>query len=396
MATKKARPRPRAAAWSPPSYDPNRIGEFVQSRYGTLPASRQRAIYNRLRSQNAEFGEDPGGERTGLIRMTPQMLGRLPEGWGGEGVQNVGRARPQFDETRFEASQNSAGRYFLRPITELSGLGPSQVAAIRDMDRRTQGQQGLIRANFNAAGDTIARDAQNLSAQLASIPGAGGSSIPGSTAASTQAGTDQRTADASRTERTLQAQRASMEAMMNAPAIRQMGESEASNYATQAQQARMRALSDFSSGNAQAQSASDSLNARLRGQDMSLMGTQLRVGGQVNVANANNARQVAVNNANVAQRERQSIRSLQARLAQIDAQIAQANQRNDTAAASLLERQRVAQQRRLDTVVKDVSGLVQTEGRSVQQQRSQYVQMLVARGYPRVQAIRIANATIKG
>jgi hypothetical protein len=392
-----AKKNPKAKPWSPPSYDPNRIGEFVQARYGTLPAARQRAIYNRLRSQNAEFGEDPGGERTGLIRMTPQMLGRLPEGWGGEGAQNVGRARPQFDETRFEASQNSAGRYFLRPITEMSGLGPAQVAALREADSRSSAQQGLIKASYNSAADTAAKEAQELGGRLAAIPGATGmTSAPSSTAASTGAGDMERQAQAARTEQSLRATQDASRAALQAPAIRQTGISQANEYGTQAQAARANMLAQFRSSQAEAAAAADEMNARLRQQDMGLLGTQLRVGGQVNVANATNARQIAVNNANVAQRERQSIRTLQARLAQIDAQIAQANQRNDTQAASLLERQRVAQQRRLDTVVKDVSNLVQTEGRNVRQQRSQYVQMLVARGYPRVQAIRLANATIKG
>lgn len=393
----KKNPKPKAATWAPPSYDPNRIGEFVQSRYGTLPAARQRAAYNRLKARGFEFGEDPGGQRTGLIRLTPQMTRRLPEGWGGEGVQNVGRARPQFDETRFELGENAAGRYFLRPITEFSGLAPAQVAALRESDSRSSAQQELIKASYNSAADTAAKESQELGGRLAAIPGATGmTSAPSSTAASTGAGDMERQAQAARTEQSLRATQEAAKAALQAPAIRQTGISQANEYGTQAQAARANMLAQFRSSQAEAAAAADAMNARLRQQDMSLLGTQLRVGGQVNVANANNARQTAVNNANVAQRERQGIRTLQARLAQIDAQIAQANQRNDTAAANLLERQRVAQQRRLDTVVKDVSNLVQTEGRNVRQQRSQYVQMLVARGYPRVQAIRLANATIKG
>lgn len=385
------------ATWTPPSYDPMRIGEFIEARYGRLPARRKKALYNRFKKQGFEFGEDPTGQRQGLIRLTPQMANRLPEGWGADGVQNVGRARPQFDETRFEMAQNAAGRYFLRPITEFSGLGPAQVAALREADARSSAQQELIKTSYNSAADTAAREAQELGGRLAAIPGATGmTAAPSSTAASTGAGDMERDKEAARTAQSLRATQEAAKAALQAPAIRQTGISQANEYGTQAQAARANMLAQFRASQADAAAAADAVNARLRAQDMSLLGTQLRVGGQVNVANANNARQIAVNNANVAQRERQSIRTLQARLAQIDAQIAQANQRNDTATASLLERQRAAQQRRLDNVVKEVSALVQTEGRTVQQQRSQYVQMLVARGYPRVQAIRLANATIKG
>lgn len=395
MAKKKKNPKPQT--FTPPANDPNRIGEFVTARYGTLPAARQRAIFNRLKAQGAEFGEDPGGQRQGLIRLTPQMTGRLPEGWGADGVQNVGRARPQFDETRFEMGQNAAGRYFLRPITELTGLGPSQVAAVREMDRRTAGQQDLIRGAYQAASTTAAEEATRLAGALGAIPGATGMvSAPSSTAASTGAGDMQRQQDIARNEQTLAATRAAADAALRAPAIRQMGQSEADAYATRAAAARASMIGDFGSANARAASDAAATNARLRGQDLNLLGTQLRVGGQVQMNNADNARQVAVNTANVQQRERSSIRTLQARLAQIDAQIAAANQRNDTAQAGVLQRQRDAEQKRLDKVVKDVSALVQTEGRTPPQQRSQYVQMLVARGYPRAQAIALARATIKG
>jgi hypothetical protein len=384
------------ATWTPPSYDPRRVGEFVTSRYGRLSPARQRAIFNRLNRRGFEFGEDPTGLRTGLIRLTPQMANRLPEGWGGDGVRNVGRARPQFDETRFEIGQNSAGRYFLRPLTEMSGLGPQQIAAIREMDTRTSAQQDLIRGSFASAADTAANEAQGLASRLAAIPGATGmTSAPSSTAASTGAGTDQRLQDIARSEQTLSATRAAADAALRAPAIRQQGISAANDYGTQAQAARAQMMSGFRASNAESAAAQESLNARLRDQDLSLLGVQLRTGGQISMNNADNARQIAVANANNQQRERSSIRQLQARLAEIDTRLQIARQNNDAANVRLLTQQRASQQRRLDTVARDVARLVQTENRTMQQQRSQFVQMLVSRGYPRVQAIRLARATIK-
>ena len=389
-----------AKKWTPPKDDPGNIWSFVQTNYGRQTPARQRAIYNRLKQQNAEFGSDPSGQRSGMIRLTPEMINRMPEGWGGEGVQNVGRGLPQYDQTKFELGQNANGRYFLRPITEFTGLGPSQVAAIREMDRRTQGQQSLIRANYSAAGDTAARDASNLAAQLAAIPGAGGSSAPPSTSAATQAGTDQRTADTARTERTLQAQRASMEAMAKAPALRQMGETEASAYGTSAQQARMQALSSFASGNAQAQAAADNLNARLRDQDLGLLGNQLRTGAQVNMNNADNARAIAQTNATVAQQDRESVRTTQTRLADINARLRVAQQNNDVRLQTTLLRERGRLLGNQNQIVRQTIKLVQTADGAgnpipVNRQRSQFVQMLVSQGVPRKQAIAAARASFK-
>ncbi len=401
MAKKRKRSRPVTVPFTPPSYDPARIGEFVQARYGRLPAARQRQLYNQFRRSGAEFGEDPTGQRSGLIFLTPEMRNRLPEGWGGDGVRNVGRGRPQFDETKFELGQNSTGRYFLRPITEFSGLGPQQVAAIREMDRRTGAQQSVIRASYGAAADTTARDAQNLSAQLASIPGASANNMPSSTAASTGAGVDQASADTARTARTLEAQRASFEAAMRAPALRQMGESEATNYGTQAQAARAQALSTFAASNAQAASAADALNARLRGQDLNLLGAQLRIGGQVSMNNADNARALATTQATLAQQERNSVRQIQARLAQIDAQIRIANQRNQTSRAAALARLKQQEVNRYGNALRNNLRLVPdmaADGETpipVGRQRSQLVQMLVSQGIPRATAIAMSRAAIK-
>jgi hypothetical protein len=315
-------------------------------------------------------------------------------------VQNVGRGLPQYDQTKFELGQNANGRYFLRPITEFTGLGPSQVAAIREMDRRTQGQQSLIRANYSAAGDTAARDASNLSAQLAAIPGSGGTVAPASTGAATQAGVDDRSAETDRTARTLQAQRASMEAMAKAPALRQMGETEASAYGTSAQQARMQALSSFASGNAQAQAAADSLNARLRGQDLGLLGNQLRTGAQVNMNNADNARAIAQTNATVAQQERESVRTTQTRLVDINNRLRIARQNNDVRLQTTLLRERGRLLGNQNQIVRQTIRLVQTTDGAgnpipVRRQRSQFVQMLMSQGVPKNQAIAAAKASFK-
>jgi hypothetical protein len=277
------------------------------------------------------------------------------------------------------------------------------------MDRRTQGQQSLIRANYSAAGDTAARDASNLSAQLAAIPGSGGTVAPASTGAATQAGVDDRSAETDRTARTLQAQRASMEAMAKAPALRQMGETEASAYGTSAQQARMQALSSFASGNAQAQAAADNLNARLRGQDLGLLGNQLRTGAQVNMNNADNARAIAQTNATVAQQDRESVRTTQTRLADINNRLRIARQNNNVQLSIALLRQQTALMKDKDPAkiaertVRQVQGIVpnrlDADGNRIPipiaRQRKQFVQMMVAQGVPIARARALAGVYIK-
>lgn len=404
--------RKPAKKWKPPVDDVGNVWSFVQTNYGKQPEARQRAIYNRLKQQGAEFGSDPTGQRSGMIRLTPDMVNRLPDGWGAEGVQNVGRGLPQYDQTKFEIGQNSAGRYFLRPITEFTGLGPAQVAAIREMDARSTAQQSVIKGAYNAAADSSAKDAQDLATRLASIPGANAmTNAPSSAGAAAGAGTDQRLQDQARSDQTLAATRAAAEAALRAPVIRQMGISGADAYAVQAQQARAQALSNFSSSNAQAQAAADNLNARLRGQDLSLIGNQLRTGAQVTMNNADNARAIATNtadnstrtniaNANIAQRERASVRQMQVRLAGIDAQIKIANQRNDTARATALARLKQQEMARYGRSLQSNLRLVpdtDADGNPipVPQQRSQLVQMLVSQGIPRADAIRMSRGAIK-
>jgi hypothetical protein len=387
--------------WTPPKDDPGNIWSFVQTNYGRQTPARQRAIYNRLKKQNAEFGTDPTGQRSGMIRLTPEMINRMPEGWGGEGVQNVGRGLPQYDQTKFELGQNANGRYFLRPITEFTGLGPAQVAAIRDMDTRTKAQQEVIRASYNSAADTSAREAQELGTRLAAIPGANAATnAPSSAGAATGAGTDQRRQDQARNDQTLAATRASADAALRAPAIRQMGSSQAESYGTSAQQARMQALSSFASGNAQAQAAADNLNARLRGQDLGLLGNQLRTGAQVNMNNADNARAIAQTNATVAQQERDSVRTTQTRLADINARLRVAQQNNDVRLQTTLLRERGRLLGNQNQIVRQTIKLVQTADGAgnpipVNRQRSQFVQMLVSQGVPRKQAIAAARASFK-
>lgn len=390
-----------AKKWKPPVDDVGNVWSFVQTNYGKQSEARQRAIYNRLIQQGAEFGSDPTGQRSGMIRLTPDMVNRLPDGWGAEGVRNVGRAIPQYDQTKFEMAQNSAGRYFLRPITEFTGLGPAQVAAIREMDARSTAQQGVIRGAYNAAADTSAREAQDLATRLAAIPGANAATnAPSSAGASTGAGTDQRLQDQARTDQTLAATRAAAEAALRAPVIRQMGNSSADAYAVQAQQARMRALSDFGASNSASATAADNLNARLRGQDLSLMGNQLRTGAQVTMNNADNARAIAQTTATTQQQERNSVRQAQVRLADIDSRIKVAQQNNNVRLQTTLLRERGRAIGNQNQIIRQTIKLVQTSDPAgnpipVGRQRSQFVQMLVSQGVPRAAAIAAARASFK-
>lgn len=387
--------------WKPPKDDVGNVWAFVQQSYGGLPEARQRAIFTRLKQSGAEFGTDPTGLRSGMIRLTPEMINRLPDGWGADGVQNVGRAIPQYDQTKFEMAQNSAGRYFLRPITEFTGLGPSQVAAIRQMDARSAAQQEAIKGAYNAVADTTAKEAQDLATRLAAIPGASAATgAPSSSAASTGAGVDQRLQDQNRADQTIMATRAAADQALRAPVIRDMGISNATGYASQVQQARAKALADFASGNAKAAADEAILNARLRGQDMSLLGNQLRTGAQVSMNNADNARAIATTQATVQQSERNSIRQAQTRLAAIDAQIKVANQRNDTARATALARLKQQEIARYGNMLNKNLRLVPDADASgnaipVPEQRSQLVQMLVSQGIPKPTAVAMARAAIK-
>lgn len=387
--------------WTPPRDDIGNVWAFVQENYGRQPEARQRAIFARLKQTGAEFGEDPTGLRSGLIRLTPEMVNRLPEGWGGEGVQNVGRAIPQYDQTKFEMSKNSAGRYFLRPITEFTGLGPSQVAAIREMDARSAAQQEAIKGAYNAVADTTAKEAQDLATRLAAIPGASAATAaPSSTSAATGAGVDQRIKDQDRADQTLMATRAAADQALRAPVIRDAGISNATGFASQVQKARAQALADFSAGNAKAAADADALNARLRGQDLGLLGNQLRTGAQVSMNNADNARAIATTQATVAQQERNSVRNLQGRLADIDARIRVAQQNNNTRMQTTLLRERGRAIGNQSQIIRQTIKLVQTSDPAgnaipVARQRSQFVQMLVSQGVDRSAAIAAARASFK-
>lgn len=387
--------------WTPPRDDIGNVWAFVQENYGRQPEARQRAIFARLKQTGAEFGEDPTGLRSGLIRLTPEMVNRLPEGWGAEGVQNVGRAIPQYDQTKFEMSKNSAGRYFLRPITEFTGLGPSQVAAIREMDARSAAQQEAIKGAYNAVADTTAKEAQDLATRLAAIPGASAATAaPSSTSAATGAGVDQRIKDQNRADQTLMATRAAADQALRAPVIRDAGISNATGFASQVQKARAQALADFASGNAKAAADADALNARLRGQDLGLLGNQLRTGAQVGMNNADNARAIATTQATVAQQERNSVRQAQTRLADIDARIKIAQQNNNTRLETSLLRERGRALGNQNQIIRQTIKLVQTSDPAgnaipVARQRSQFVQMLVSQGVPRNAAIAAARASFK-
>lgn len=387
--------------WTPPRDDIGNVWAFVQENYGRQPEARQRAIFARLKQTGAEFGEDPTGLRSGLIRLTPEMVNRLPEGWGAEGVQNVGRAIPQYDQTKFEMSKNSAGRYFLRPITEFTGLGPSQVAAIREMDARSAAQQEAIKGAYNAVADTTAKEAQDLATRLAAIPGASAATAaPSSTSAATGAGVDQRIKDQDRADQTLMATRAAADQALRAPVIRDAGISNATGFASQVQKARAQALADFASGNAKAAADADALNARLRGQDLGLLGNQLRTGAQVSMNNADNARAIATTQATVAQQERNSVRNLQGRLADIDARIRVAQQNNNTRMQTTLLRERGRAIGNQSQIIRQTIKLVQTSDPAgnaipVARQRSQFVQMLVSQGVDRSAAIAAARASFK-
>lgn len=387
--------------WTPPRDDIGNVWAFVQENYGRQPEARQRAIFARLKQTGAEFGEDPTGLRSGLIRLTPEMVNRLPEGWGAEGVQNVGRAIPQYDQTKFEMSKNSAGRYFLRPITEFTGLGPSQVAAIREMDARSAAQQEAIKGAYNAVADTTAKEAQDLATRLAAIPGASAATAaPSSTSAATGAGVDQRIKDQDRADQTLMATRAAADQALRAPVIRDAGISNATGFASQVQKARAQALADFASGNAKAAADADALNARLRGQDLGLLGNQLRTGAQVGMNNADNARAIATTQATVAQQERNSVRQAQTRLADIDARIKIAQQNNNTRLETSLLRERGRALGNQNQIIRQTIKLVQTSDPAgnaipVARQRSQFVQMLVSQGVPRNAAIAAARASFK-
>jgi len=142
--------------------DPGNIGAWVTSKYGKLNVARQQAIYNKLRSEGAEFTDN-------LTRLTPQMAGQKPEGYNTPDVGGPYKDRPNYDSSKFNLLKNRYGRYFLERINELSGLNAGERSQVTSYDDISTRQNERINQSYSDAASQIAADNAKVSAQMESL-----------------------------------------------------------------------------------------------------------------------------------------------------------------------------------------------------------------------------------
>lgn len=119
---------------------------------------------------------------------TPDQIASRPQGWGADGVVGGWQKAPNLDANLWEIGTNVAGRYFARPITELTGLTAPQRQAIAAYDKRAAAQMAQYDAIGNQAyNDTKAR-ADNLTQQLRDIAALSGNQQTSQAAPGIQAG----------------------------------------------------------------------------------------------------------------------------------------------------------------------------------------------------------------
>lgn len=157
MAKKKVIPKLNIA-----QDDPGNIGAFVTKSYGKQSIARQQAIYNRLRSQGAEFTDN-------LNPLTPEMAGQKPEGYNTPDVGGPFKVRPNYDKSKFNLLKNRYGRYFLERINELSGLNAGERGQVTSYDDISNRQNERINKSYSDAASAISADAARTSAQMEAL-----------------------------------------------------------------------------------------------------------------------------------------------------------------------------------------------------------------------------------
>ena len=479
MAARRRPARPAALAFTPV----DALGQFVAAHY--KPGLRQGA-YERLVGQG---GRVSGGRvstattrsRQATVRAADRR--RLPEGWGPEGVVGGwGRQPSGYDANRWEFGTNSAGRVFARPLTETTGLDPADAARLRSFDAQTAAQQARIQAAYQGLATAAQGDAEAQGRRLTALTQAAGvtSATPqgptwGGAGATIATQTDPASTALAATNAETARAISGIQSMLDTQAqgqwaaqARGMGVQADADYAakrqgdrtgfldaarTAAAKARAEAATlqaQQQQRDAQAERDRYNLSARLRGQNLQLLGTQLGIGGsnyravlgqQTAVygqqqATARSTAATAATNARTQatlnQRERESIRRLQAQETTLRARLADAKASRDAALQRTIIQQQQANARAQAAIrsraaqrtgggstalrqaqndaLRWAQGVPQTttqqvgtdsQGRpilrnvtnTVAYTQPEIVRLLMSRGIPRAQAVKIARAS---
>ena len=112
----------------------------------------------------------PRGGTTSTTSAAARRNALVPREWvGSEGLIGNWARAPRLDPTRFETLKSEeTGRWWARPINELTGLTPGQKADVRGFDRQTSAQQARIDAAY---ADFVAQSGQNAAAGQQALTG---------------------------------------------------------------------------------------------------------------------------------------------------------------------------------------------------------------------------------
>jgi hypothetical protein len=90
----------------------------------------------------------------------------LPDGWGTDrtGISGSWNSKPNLNSDNFEIEKNAAGKYFARPITELTGLDPWMKQAVAKYDADTAARSAQM-SNAQAQGIQAASTIANANSQ---------------------------------------------------------------------------------------------------------------------------------------------------------------------------------------------------------------------------------------
>lgn len=110
-----------------------------------------------------------------IRQRTQQRNALLPESFlGSPNVRGPYTAPPRLNPEQFETAQNQAGRYFARPVTELTGLNPQQRADVGRFDKLTEAQAGQIQGAYGTAAQASEANRAASAAELTALAGAAG------------------------------------------------------------------------------------------------------------------------------------------------------------------------------------------------------------------------------
>lgn len=117
-------------------------------------------------------GSKPTGTYAQYVTKHPPkaVAPLLPGGWGrAPDVKGPFGSVPQVDIGSFEVGQNTGGKFFIRPRTDVTGLDPSYQALFRAFDAQTGAQAAQIQGAYTDFRGRAVEDANALTARLGSL-----------------------------------------------------------------------------------------------------------------------------------------------------------------------------------------------------------------------------------